>query len=98
MKKKEDKTVPFFKVRKEDRKKAIENMRTYTGADPTKLTVELAQTAFKALVGAVVDGKNSQIVGVPIVVRSVYGPTLRIPLKNQPHPAFASLKQLQSYL
>ncbi len=90
----DDTTVPFFKLKKEDREQAIRNMRTYTGGDPTKLTVDLAKTAFKAVIGA----PDSQLVAVPRVVESLFGPTLRISLKNQPHPAFASLKQLQSYI
>lgn len=90
----DDRTVPFFKVKKEDRQQAIRNMRTYTGGDPAKLTADLAQTAFKAVVGL----PDSQIVGVPRVVKSIFGPTLRIHLKNQPYPAFASLQQLRSYL
>lgn len=93
-KRQDDKTVPFFKVKKLDREQAIKNMRTYTDGDPTRLTVDLAKTAFKAVIGT----PNSQIAAVPLVVESVYGPTLRISLKDQPHPAFASLQQLRSFI
>ncbi|HMQ01635.1 MAG TPA: hypothetical protein PKD79_01015 [Candidatus Doudnabacteria bacterium] len=88
----EDRTVPFFKIPKDDRTRAIANMREYTGSDPSKLTAELVQTAFKAVVGP-----GSKVVGVPRVVNSQLGPTLRIPIKNS-DPAFASLAQLRTYI
>lgn len=89
----DDRTVPFFKVSQADRNRALENMRLYTGGDPTKLTSDLAVTAFKSLIGS-----GSQIVAVPRVVSAQFGPTLRISVKDLKVPAFVSLAQLRSFM
>lgn len=86
-----DRTVPYFKVRTETQKKAISNMITITDGDLEKLDSEIAKTAFKSLIG---DG-TSGISSVPRVVPGPYGPTLRIPIKDSPFPAFTSLEYLK---
>lgn len=92
--KKDDATVPFFKMQQSDRRQAIQHMRTYTGGDPAKLDTEIVKTAFKSLIGI----PGSGIAGVPSVVEGHFGPTLRIPLKDFADPAFASLAQLRSFI
>lgn len=89
-----DRTVPFFNVRKDDRQKAIEKMKIYSGGDPDKLSVEMVKTAFKSLIG---DGE-SKISAVPRAVASQFGPTFRIPIKGSQHPAFTSLQHLKMQL
>lgn len=90
----DDKTVPFFKVSKDDRNKALENMRTYTGGDKSRLTPDMVVTSFKALIGS----PGSKITAVPRVINGPLGPTIRIRIKDSPHPAFTSLAQLRSFV
>lgn len=91
-------TVPFFKVRKDDRNAIAKNMRTYTEGGKRELTVELAKTAIKSVVG--IRGRTvcGDICGVPNAVDLPMGPGLYIPLKGTNTQAFTTIAQLQKMI